>query len=687
MKSSADIGALKKELREHIFTAYQKDYDAFLARPDDPIEESRKHQDKLRISKKGQSEIEFKFHSSSAKKDVCICIHAPRKWRKELGVEENPHEDQEVRFQGVPPWLTAVVPNNGKPDGDKVTLVEFDTGVSAASLFGEDSDVNKGKLVEAVGCFLKVLKDRGILELMRKVVSSNSVVRQAWLLSWNPEKWNEWDYPTICKTTSGVHPYRDSWRCASHNPKVGDEVYLYKAGSGEKGIMAHGEVVEPYKKPTTSGNNGHIGVSFDCILDADKLIIPLKELQERFPLQKWASQMSGITLNAEYVPELKRMWDTILQSRQDGEMRKNLIYFGAPGTGKSYNLNVKACIHKEDGQDVDGEFERANEVPRYERVTFYPTYSYAQFVGTYKPVMKPKKDASGEEDIAYEFVPGPFLRVLVKALKEPTKDWCLIIEEINRANAAAVFGDVFQLLDRNSDGESEYSVAASEDVKKYLQKELAKCPVAMSFLRVSTDKDGDGGNTADWQSCSLRIPVNMYLWATMNSADQGVFPMDTAFKRRWEFEYVGVDASEEKCENWQVEWKDGKRYDWNVIRKFINRLMSLNGVNEDKLMGPFFVKAEEKAEKKIVSAQQFKSKVLMYLWEDAARMCRPKLFKRIDTYSKLCKEWDKNGHEIFSVDGRSDDDVADLFGKLKTDTDQTGSTDNSNSESSVAEGA
>ena len=173
----------------------------------------------------------------------------------------------------------------------------------------------------------------------------------------------------------------------------------------------------------------------------------------------------------------------------DGDVMgsRNLIMFGAPGTGKSHKLNNEACSHKNAaGEDVDGRFENANRSEsRYERVTFYPTYSYAQFVGTYKPVMKPIiddnrqpiRDAQGnpKEEIAYEFVPGPFLRVLVKALNEvpdaegKKKDWCLVIEEINRANAAAVFGDVFQLLDRK-DGVSEYAIVASEDVKKFLKK-------------------------------------------------------------------------------------------------------------------------------------------------------------------------------------------------------------------------
>ena len=339
------------------------------------------------------------------------------------------------------------------------------------------------------------------------------------------------------------------------------------------------------------------------------------------------------------------------EPKGDDDNPRNLIYFGAPGTGKSYKLKVAV----EGETDKDGNIVKDNDKGifieakgkeilerRYERVTFYPTYSYAQFVGCYKPVMH------GNE-IAYEFVPGPFLRVLVDSLKDlkdlPTDtkdhshDHCLVIEEINRANAAAVFGDVFQLLDRKDNGESEYDIAASEDIRRYLTKEIGdnlKTEAAREFLKV--EKDDDGKICLDkngiWKSCRLRIPSNMYIWATMNSADQGVFPLDTAFKRRWEFKYVGIDADADKCENLTL---GDKHFSWNKVRKFINKRLSDNGVNEDKLMGPWFVKQENGNG---VSEKQFNSKVLMYLWEDAARICRRKFFSsEIKTYADLTGKW------------------------------------------------
>ena len=316
-------------------------------------------------------------------------------------------------------------------------------------------------------------------------------------------------------------------------------------------------------------------------------------------------------------------------TRIESGMIKNLIVFGAPGTGKSHKL--------EENRKVFGD--------RYERVTFYPTYSYAQFVGTYKPVMKPVKDArgnpTGKEEISYEFVPGPFLRVLVNALNEEPdaegkkKDWCLVIEEINRANAAAVFGDVFQLLDRGADGVSEYAIAASEDVKKYLLGDKGLNETGKNALRELTE-------SLD----SLKIPANMYIWATMNSADQGVFPMDTAFKRRWEFDYIGIDdEARGDFLNWHIE---GKGYTWNDIRRYINGLLAEHDVNEDKLMGPYFVKADGNHD---ISKESFVSKVLMYLWEDAGRMIRRNLFgSQIKTYSQLVQEWDRNegGVKVFA---------------------------------------
>lgn len=304
----------------------------------------------------------------------------------------------------------------------------------------------------------------------------------------------------------------------------------------------------------------------------------------------------------------------------------NRIVFGAPGTGKSFELENDRRAILQDGTVGD-----------YERVTFHPEYSYSQFIGTYKPV-------SDGREIYYKFVPGPFMRVYVEALKNGKTDnpqpFILLIEEINRARVAAVFGDVFQLLDRDDYGVSQYEIQASEDIRKYLAEEL-------------------GGEPDNYKK--IMIPNNMFIWATMNSADQGVFPMDTAFKRRWNFEYLGIDANEEQVVS-TVDLVAGApetNVKWNQLRKAINEKLAREyKVNEDKLLGPFFLSGaviatvsddDHAMANPEVFRQSFKSKVLMYLYEDAAKQYKHKLFSGCDStkYSAVCDAFDKIGMGIF----------------------------------------
>lgn len=299
----------------------------------------------------------------------------------------------------------------------------------------------------------------------------------------------------------------------------------------------------------------------------------------------------------------------------------NRIIFGAPGTGKSFQLKQES---------TDG-----NHFANIERVTFHPDYSYGQFVGSYKPV----SDDDGR--IRYEYVPGPFMRTLVKALEsgkngDSAEKFLLIVEEINRAKVAAVFGDMFQLLDRTDAGDSVYEIQASEDVRRYLAREL-------------------GGTKENYTS--IKIPNNMYIWATMNSADQGVFPMDTAFKRRWEFTYLSINANEKKIaiEDLPIINGDAKIIKWNILRKSINNMLLKEcKVNEDKLLGPFFISGEvfkNATSNTDAFFEAFNSKVLMYLFEDAGKMHQKKLFAGIDqnelTFSKVCEDFKTRGTAIF----------------------------------------
>lgn len=295
----------------------------------------------------------------------------------------------------------------------------------------------------------------------------------------------------------------------------------------------------------------------------------------------------------------------------------NRIVFGAPGTGKSHTLN----------KDVQNLV--TNDNATFERVTFHPEYTYSSFVGCYKPV----SESSG---IEYKYVAGPFMRVLVEAYKsgrtENPRPHILLIEELNRARVAAVFGEVFQLLDRDTSGQSEYEIAPSEDVKKYLLSEL-------------------GGEISDYEK--IRIPNNMFIWATMNSADQGVFPMDTAFKRRWNFEYIGIDDNDVKVKS--IIKIKGHVYDWNRLRKAINAKMSVLKINEDKLLGPYFIAKQyfntdennSTANDDFISV--FKNKVLMYLFEDACKQKSKDMFEGCDhsRYSRICAAFDEKGIEIF----------------------------------------
>ena len=298
------------------------------------------------------------------------------------------------------------------------------------------------------------------------------------------------------------------------------------------------------------------------------------------------------------------------QIEADVSRPHNWILFGAPGTGKSYVID-----------------QAAKQYPHC-RVTFHPDYTYAQFVGAYKPVPS-QQTASG---ITYGFVPGPFVNTLVESLENPNTPHILIIEEINRADPAAVFGDVFQLLDRNDEGSSEYSVRTSQELKDYLQGKLsANAKETLRALIVNLDQSETDAPAYD---CSeIAIPNNMYIWASMNSADQGVFPMDTAFKRRWTFQYLPIDS-----DNGILQSADGAFLSehWDEIRTNINKLLKSQGrdIPEDKLLGPYFLSArelhndDEDAEQNAQNfVHVFASKVIMYLFEDTARYCRAQVFR------------------------------------------------------------
>jgi type II restriction-modification system restriction subunit len=340
-----------------------------------------------------------------------------------------------------------------------------------------------------------------------------------------------------------------------------------------------------------------------------------------------------------------------------------LIYFGTPGSGKSYKVQESLK-----GVPEDNVF----------RTTFHPDSDYASFVGCYKPIVhqglgrKPLSKAELEakfrkykqtnqgyvlhrfcathpeigdlskaekegflaavnessnnyveilkavacakevsksmqnSDITYEFTPQVFTNAYVQAWKKQAEaveqkkqaeKVYIVIEEINRGNCAQIFGDLFQLLDRKEDGTSTYKIRADQDLANYLMKELGEQHPAIA-----------GGN--------LRLPTNLHIIATMNTSDQSLFPMDSAFKRRWDWEYVPIDYRENvnsgKFEISIGDKKDKKTYHWVDFLKAVNERILTSTDSEDKQMGNFFIKHS-------VEEKEFKSKVMFYLWHEVCK--------------------------------------------------------------------
>ena len=399
------------------------------------------------------------------------------------------------------------------------------------------------------------------------------------------------------------------WLIGEEYKNIENKFILSKSGTNNK-IITYRTVYNQMSK-NDRGYKWFVDL-YDKNLAGNKLIFNIDEDRKIFT---WDIEFSGIEQNLTY--------DDIQPDKDECvEYSHNMIYYGAPGTGKSFDLEKK---RKEVLEDDDYYFER---------VTFHPDYSYGDFVGTYKPFVE--KNNEKKDEITYKFIPGSFLRVLIKALKDPEHLYMLIIEEINRADVYSVFGDVFQLLDRDKDNESVYSIDISEDVKKYFKDH-----------KIELEK--------------LEIPRNMLIWATMNSADQGVFPVDTAFKRRWDFEYLSLDNNQEENTGY-IHTKTGD-YEWNDIRTTINNYLLKEGINEDKCMGPFFINNESNDD----YTEMFKNKVLMYLFEDAARPLRQRIFSDYDvlTFSNIITDFNgEKGMHIFndeivsviSKDSDSDDD-------------------------------
>lgn len=298
------------------------------------------------------------------------------------------------------------------------------------------------------------------------------------------------------------------------------------------------------------------------------------------------------------------------------------IFYGAPGTGKSNTIKRmvddlgKICF----------------------RTTFHPDSDYSTFVGVYKPSMKPTGMtlASGEKDevIKYSFVPQAFTKAYETAWNTEAEVY-LVIEEINRGNCAQIFGDLFQLLDRKN-GFSEYPIDADADLAAHIREAL------QDSTRTDIPQDVKSGK-------KLMLPSNLYIWATMNTSDQSLFPIDSAFKRRWDWTYIPIKPHNE--ENYKIAI-DNARYDWWGFLEKINSVIGSTTSSEDKKLGYFFVKAENGE----INAEKFVSKVLFYLWND--------VFKNYGFDNAIFSKGENQTFafsDFFQEDGKPDNGMVKIF--------------------------
>ena len=333
------------------------------------------------------------------------------------------------------------------------------------------------------------------------------------------------------------------------------------------------------------------------------------------------------------------------------------IYYGAPGTGKSHTINEQT-----EGESVI-------------RTTFHPDSDYSTFVGAYKPTMgllpicdelgQPMKIGSTvlhKEQIIYEFVDQAFLQAYVQAWKfyaensDEAKKQFLIIEEINRGNCAQIFGDLFQLLDRNDCGFSVYPINADKDMKKQLAKAFKKDGVSLTIPnadKINALYKGKDIVSKVLSGDILVLPNNLYIWATMNTSDQSLFPIDSAFKRRWEWQYMpigkGYDENGQEIK-WAIEGAT-KRFSWWSFLEKINAQIGEATQSEDKKLGFFFCKATDG----VISAETFVGKVIFYLWNDVFKNngFEGPIFKDVDgtelSFAKFYKS-DMKGNAIVQKD-------------------------------------
>lgn len=301
----------------------------------------------------------------------------------------------------------------------------------------------------------------------------------------------------------------------------------------------------------------------------------------------------------------------------------NKIFYGTPGCGKSYHIDYKILGKDKDTKEYCGNYKKENII----RTTFYQDYSNTDFIGQILP--KVTKNENGDSVVEYSFSPGPFTLALIQAIKNPTKKVALVIEEINRGNAPAIFGDIFQLLDRDNDGISEYGIV-NVSVLDYLNDYIFEV----------------NGEKKNYIFKEIKLPGNMDIFATMNTSDQNVYTLDTAFVRRWDKEkiknlFTDCEFADTNIPGMDYTWKEFVTAINNHIAKHLEDLQ----VNEDKQIGAFFVK------KNLLGStpEKFAYKVFDYLWSDVAKLDHEIFFNHFDTLEALIKAYEKEGVDVFKT--------------------------------------
>lgn len=390
------------------------------------------------------------------------------------------------------------------------------------------------------------------------------------------------------------------------------------------------------RKAYVNGNNGMSQIKDFFINDLH--LTPENNLTDYFAIYK----VSEFDYYLYFVPSLlyknflqffKSVLPTVSINHNNEDLRTaekaslQQIFYGAPGTGKSHIIKEQTK-----GEDVI-------------RTTFHPDTDYSTFVGTYKPtteffpvlaIIGDKAVETGREEkrISYEFVCQAFLQAYVAAWKNvaeakggmPKKQF-LVIEEINRGNCAQIFGDLFQLLDRNDYGYSDYSIQADADMRKQLKRLFGGVEIENAE---SINSLYDGRDIVQEVLCGevLLLPNNLYIWATMNTSDQSLFPIDSAFKRRWDWQYMPISEGRDKngqSKNWKIE-ADTQIYSWWSFIQKINDEIYDKTNSEDKKLGYYFCKPTNG----VIKVETFVSKVLFYLWND--------VFKDFDNESGIFAE-------------------------------------------------